>query len=256
MVQQTYHARVIVLHKTKLGETDLILTFLAEDGSQIRAVAKSARKPSSPFASRLELYSQARVLFACGRSLDIVKEAQIIESNASVRKDFEHVVAAAPLAELLDKITQQELSNPQLFPLTQVCLSALGHLESSLAPSITAAHLLKSVSFSGFRPSLSRCAVCGVPVAYDALGALTAVSYREGGVVCSDCAPHVDTRLVPTQTCKWAQVLLYATIEEIAEMRIDPRTSLAIIQFCHPWIEEHVGSSLKSLTYLSDCGLF
>ena len=36
----TYDARAIVLRKTKLGESDLILALLAEDGSQIRAVAK------------------------------------------------------------------------------------------------------------------------------------------------------------------------------------------------------------------------
>ena len=77
MAQSTYNARVLVLRKTKLGESDLILSLLAQDGSQIRAVAKGARKPTSQFSSRLELYSQADVLLAQGRSLDIVKEAPL-----------------------------------------------------------------------------------------------------------------------------------------------------------------------------------
>ena len=55
MASATYTARAIVLRKTKLGESDLIVTLLAQDGSQARAVAKGARKPSSPFAARLEL---------------------------------------------------------------------------------------------------------------------------------------------------------------------------------------------------------
>ena len=37
-----YPLRALVLRKTKLGETDLILTLLAEDGRQVRAVAKGA----------------------------------------------------------------------------------------------------------------------------------------------------------------------------------------------------------------------
>ena len=85
MAQSTYNARVLVLRKTKLGESDLILSLLAQDGSQIRAVAKGARKPTSQFSSRLELYSQADVLLAQGRTLEIVKEARLIAGNAALR---------------------------------------------------------------------------------------------------------------------------------------------------------------------------
>ena len=107
MAQATYTARAIVLRKTKLGESDLIVTLLAEDGAQLRAVAKGARKPQSTFAARLELYSVADVLCAKGRSLDIVKEARLVESNERLRRDLEHAACAAPMAELLDR--EQEL---------------------------------------------------------------------------------------------------------------------------------------------------
>ena len=256
MVRETYRARVIVLQKTKLGETDLILTLLAEDGSQIRAVAKGARRPSSPFSSRLELYSQAQVLLVAGRSLDIVKEAQIIESNAAVRHDMEHAAAAAPLAELLNKVTQMGLASPQVFLLTQVCLSAMGKASPACALSITAAHLLKTVSFSGFRPSLSRCVLCGDPIDYRVLDAKTTVSYTEGGVICESCAPHANGVLLSTQTCNWSRVFLHARIDDIVAMQVAPDTSLAVLYFCHPWIKEHVGSNLKSLNFLFTCGLF
>ena len=52
MGSPTYNATVLVLHKTKLGESDLILTFLTQDGRQLRAVARVARKPNSSFSSR------------------------------------------------------------------------------------------------------------------------------------------------------------------------------------------------------------
>ena len=109
MAQSTYNARVLVLRKTKLGESDLILSLLAQDGSQIRAVAKGARKPTSQFSSRLELYSQADVLLAQGRSLDIVKEARLVAGNAALRESMELAACAAPIVELLDRITQPGL---------------------------------------------------------------------------------------------------------------------------------------------------
>ena len=52
MAQPAYSLRALVLRRTKLGESDLILTLLSEDGSQKRAVAKGARRPMSSFAAR------------------------------------------------------------------------------------------------------------------------------------------------------------------------------------------------------------
>ncbi len=116
MASPTYTARALVLRKTKLGETDLVLTLLAEDGSQMRAVAKGARKPANAFSARLELYSVVDVLCSKGRSLDVVCEARLLESNECVRLDLEHAAAAAPMAELLDRVTQDGLESPKPSP--------------------------------------------------------------------------------------------------------------------------------------------
>ena len=62
MARPTYTTRAIVIKKTKLGESDLILTLLAQDGAQLRVIAKGARKPQSPFASRLELFAVSDLL--------------------------------------------------------------------------------------------------------------------------------------------------------------------------------------------------
>ncbi|TLM78904.1 MAG: hypothetical protein FDZ70_03415 [Actinobacteria bacterium] len=67
-----YSARALVLRKTKLGETDLILTLLAEDGRQLRAVARGARKPGSRFGARLEPGAVGDLLLHTGRTLDHV----------------------------------------------------------------------------------------------------------------------------------------------------------------------------------------
>ena len=78
MASPTKTITALVLRRTKLGETDVIVTLLAEDGSQVKAVAKGARKPTSSFASRLELYSVAKILVAEGKNLDIVKEVRLL----------------------------------------------------------------------------------------------------------------------------------------------------------------------------------
>ena len=230
MSQPTYDARAIVLRKTKLGESDLILTLLAEDGSQMRAVAKGARKPASSFAARLELYSVVDLLVARGRSLDI--------------------------AELLDRVTQMGLENPRLFALTRTALSSLGRVDPAQVPAVCAAHLLKTLAFAGLRPSLDACVSCGRDVEAVPESGLMALSYQEGGAVCAACRSSVETVLVPASTVAWCRALLSSTFAEIEILEADPSAAFSVLRFCQQWVSEHVGANLKSLNFLFTCGLF
>lgn len=256
MAQPTYGARAIVLRKTKLGESDLIVTLLSEDGSQMRAVAKGARKPTSSFAARLESYSVVEALFARGRSLDIVKEVRLLDSNDRLRRDMEHAAGAAPMAELLDRVTQMGLENERLFALTRAALTSLGRVEATQVPAICAAHLLKALAFAGLRPSLDVCVGCGREVGHGGAGVQVPVSYHEGGVVCGACRSSIETVPVPIETIDWCKVLLASTFAELEELPVDPSASFSVLRFCQQWIREHVGANLKSLNFLFTCGLF
>ena len=250
MAQSTYNARVLVLRKTKLGESDLILSLLAQDGSQIRAVAKGARKPTSQFSSRLELYSQADVLLAQGRSLDIVKEARLVAGNAALRESMELAACAAPIVELLDRITQPGLEVPKLFPLASA--------DSAHGPAICAAWLLKAFAFLGIRPSLDRCCVCGEPLACEVGSSVhrtIAFSASEGGVVCDACRVSDVAGLAP-ETLSWASALLGMRFSDIASIQVDQSCVLDALRLCQTWAQVHASIRLKSLNFLFSCGLF
>ncbi|MEA5020260.1 MAG: DNA repair protein RecO [Gordonibacter sp.] len=256
MASATYKARAIVLRKTKLGESDLVVTMLAEDGSQMRVVAKGARKPSSSFAARLELYSVADVLCSKGRNLDVVTEARLVASNERIRRDIEHTACAAPMVELLDRVTQDGLEAPRLFALTQAALVCLNTASANQAPSLCAAHLLKALALSGLRPSLVSCVGCGSEITLDSPDRLIFVSYREGGVVCGVCRSQMEAIAVPASTLSWCKMLLGSTFAEISKRDIDLSTSFTVLRFCQQWTREHVGVNLKSLNFLFTCGLF
>ncbi len=93
--RRTDHVRAIVLDRTKLGESDLILDLLADDGSRRRAVAKGARRPGGRLAARVELFCEADLLLARGRSLDTICEASLTEPHRAIRGDYERVCAAS-----------------------------------------------------------------------------------------------------------------------------------------------------------------
>lgn len=255
MARPTYTSRVIVLSKTKLGESDLILTLLADDGSQLRAVAKGARKPKSTFASRLELFSVADVLLARGRSLDIVSEAQLVCANTALRESIELAAAAAPCAELVGRVTQRSLESPRLFAMTEAAFSAMASSDANGVCALTAAHLLKTFAFSGIRPTLDRCAVCGGEVPPSPDGTV-AFSVREGGMVCSGCRAHVEAFRVDARAVRWAHYLLSSTFRDIAASNAGPAEAFSVLDLCQRWTREHVGCQLKSLNFLFTCGLY
>lgn len=266
MASRTYSIRALVLRRTKLGESDVICTLLSSDGSQIRAVAKGARKPSSSFASRLEVYSVCDLLLCRGKSLDIVKEARLVEGNAHLRSDIVLMESAAPMVELLDKTTQAGLEDERLFPMTCAALQSLKacvqasvpaidseafDLDNAVcAPVLTAAHLLKALAILGFRPRFDVCVSCGRPFSLESAREHISFSLIDGGLLCSRCrAGHESIRL-SRDTVLWAQALLFSTFPEISRFGIDGASCMSLLRFLQMWIRQHLGMCLKSLDYL------
>lgn len=258
MASPTYSVRALVLRKTRLSESDLIVTFLSETGAQLRAVAKGARKPTSQFASRLELFSEVDVLAAEGRNLDVVKEARLVRGHDGLRTSLEHATAAAPMAELLERITQQDLDEPRLFQASSVAFAALEEAPVPLVPALAGAHLLKTLAFAGLRPSLNACAACGTPldVARMPADARMRFSFSEGGAVCDGCAHACETLPVRASTIAWANAFLTSPFSDIACRSVPLDASFAVLRLAQGLVREHVGARLKSLEFLFSCGLF
>lgn len=248
MAAPTFTITGLVLRRTKLAESDVIVTILAEDGSQHRAVAKGARKPTSTFASRLELFSVATILLAKGRNLDIVKEVRLMEGNAPIRSDLFRSSAASPLVELLAKATFQEQPTPRLFNLATAVLATIAHTdEDPLAPAI--AGLLKSLAFLGFKPTFAECIDCASPI--DLTGRTRIpFSYFDGGALCSSCASEHESTPLDAAMLRWAQALLYSTLDQIATYRIDTGTLQDLLVFTNEWIRVHLGLNMRSISFI------
>src|SRR5579862_3611183 len=97
----TYTADSLVLHRLNLGENDRILTLYTREHGKLSAVAKGARRATSRLVGATELFTQARVLLATGRSLDILTQCEIRASFPALRNDLERLARATYLCELL-----------------------------------------------------------------------------------------------------------------------------------------------------------
>ena len=244
--RRTYRTRAIVLDRTKLGEQDLILSLLTEDGSAVRAVAKGARKPGGRLAARAELFCETDFLLAAGRSLDVVSEASLVNAHAHLRGAYERVAAASAVAEVARLTCFEDAPDPFLHP---ICSRALRACEE--APDqprldlVVAAYVMKVLAHSGWRPELDGCCACGD-------GAVTYFSSAAGGVLCSSCAREVaGAQPLTASQLGWLRALIRSTFDELLAAAIDAETGVFLLGLAHSWAATHLDARLRAMEFLA-----
>ena len=132
-----YRARVdsttaILLRKTRLSETSVIVTWFSEAHGKIKTVAKGARQPKSRFAGVLDLFFDCEIQFVRSRTSDlhVLRDAALRDSFSGLRNDYTRVSLAAYFVELLELTTEFDQSAPELYDLL---LRALRHLHEKPA---------------------------------------------------------------------------------------------------------------------------
>ena len=243
----TYRCQAIVLSRTKLGETDLIVSLLAENGMLLRAVAKGARKPKSPFAARLELGRRVDVLCAKGRNLDIVKECALLRGNVG-NSSLESTACIAPLAELCAKVSQEGLENPRLYQCLAKAVEKIEVAKPDAAFALCAAALLKLLSFSGLRPAIAFCARCGEPI--ESPSGFSKASYVDGGFLCGPCSKLCGQDSYPETSRAWARSLLHSPFDDVEGWDVPSPAVRDALRLCQGIVEAHVGARLRSLPFL------
>ncbi len=241
----SYPLRALVLRKTKLGETDIILTLLAADGRQVRAVAKGLRKPGTRFGGRLEPYSEVDLLLHTGKSLDIITEARTLAPHAALREDLDRSSAAAVVADLLDKIAVEGQVEPRLYALAATTLGVMEAAPIEALPQLVVAFLLKAMAMHGYRPELESCASCAGEAEDSAR-----FSHVHGGILCRECGDLDSASLhFPLQATAWLRRLLGATMADVASLDMPPAAVSDCFTLMRSFVAFHLHARLKALDF-------
>jgi len=86
--QRLYRTPAVILKRMDLGEADRIVTFYSRDVGKIRAVARGVRRTTSRSAGHLEPFTLSDVMFAVGRELDVISQADTLEAFRTIREDL------------------------------------------------------------------------------------------------------------------------------------------------------------------------
>ena len=102
-----------VLKLYPLGENGLIVVWCSEEGI-IRTAAKGARKQSSPFAGRLDLFYQCRMQWTQAKKGDLhtLTSADLLSPRLALRKSYLRLSAARRKERRAARDAEGQASSP------------------------------------------------------------------------------------------------------------------------------------------------
>lgn len=244
---ETYSARAITLKTTKLGETDLILTSLSQDGSLTKGVLKGARNPRSKNVGRGSVFIDADLMLVRGRSLDIITDMRIVDAYKNLRKEPERMLAASYVSEVVLRIAQEDLSEPRLFDMLGSAFSTLSSAPIESVYRVALSFIVKALALIGLRPALTHCVDCETMIdAADCNCPDLYWSTESGGIICEGCGNILSARPIRPAAIAWIIRLMMSTFDEVALEKMDFAAELVVRECIEDMFEYATGSHLKS----------
>jgi DNA repair protein RecO (recombination protein O) len=170
----------VVLRTYKLRESDRIVVIHTAENGKVRAVAKGVRKTKSRFGARLEPMSHVKLLLYRGRELDIVSQAESVDSLAPMLSSLDRASQGLAAIEAVDQLSLEREPDPHLY---RMVVGVLRTIAERPSPVNVPAFYWKLLANDGVRPQLDACVRCGRG---EADAQLVAFDLNEGGVLCRD----------------------------------------------------------------------
>ncbi len=213
---RAYRCEAVVLSSLALGEADLIVTLYTKEAGKLRATARGVRKLTSKMVGHLEPLTRVELALARGRNLDVVTQAQVLESFSALKDHLEGVSSGIYLAELMEGFGAEGSASPELYSLLVETLQYLAHHpEGELALRYFELHLLKR---SGFTPELYRCVQCR----RELVAGKHLFSPDFGGTLCEQCIPtDVLIRPLSVQVLKVLRFLDRSDLPNLPKLRVN-----------------------------------
>ena len=180
-MSELYRDVGVVLRTYKLRESDRIVVFMTAENGKVRAVAKGVRKTKSKFGARLEPMSHVSLLLYRGRELDIVSQAESVESLGPLLSSLDRASQGMAAIEAVDQLGLEREPNPRLY---RMAVGVLRTIAERPAPLNVPAFYWKLLAAEGLEPQLDSCVRCGES---EPETQLVAFDLNEGGTLCRTC---------------------------------------------------------------------
>lgn len=201
-----------VLREFPYKETSKIIEIFTADFGRISVLAKGALSKKSKTLGVTQRFVKASYnLYKSGNDFYGIKEAILIKSYGKSNKNFDVILYKSAIADLLLR-TIDQIQSETIFKLLDNTFEAFENADCNQI-NIFLAFLLKYISFSGFKPNLNSCSICGKRLSYKEVF----FSPYESSIICDDDKNLIrDKIFLNKEEFTYLKKLLYTKSEDLA----------------------------------------
>jgi len=276
---RSYPTEAIILKQSDLGEADRILTLFTPRKGKFSAIAKGIRRPISRKTGHLDLLCHTQLQMALGRNLDIITQAQTIESYPQMHDDMWYMACGFYLAELVDRFVEDSTPHSDVYDLLLASLRTLNNEAAQEAQSAVAGPLVREdvergkqdeqeqkkignngntltrllmryfeiylLASVGYEPVLRSCANCDTELRAEENGFAPSL----GGALCPNCA-HLWAYPISVNALKVLRLLHRTDWAQVPRFQLDSRLHAEMEQAMHGLIRFHLERDMQSWSFL------
>lgn len=181
---------VIVLNQIDYKDNDAIISVLTQNYGKFSFYVKGYKKITSKNVYACQLFDNSNFLFDLNESknVQVLKSATLINDFSNIKADYDKMVIASIMCEILNSLDDNNLYN--------FALKSLQLLENTNEPIlIYNLFIVQIMNLLGINAYVDGCVMC------DDNKNIVTISIVDGGFVCNNCnkqihLPHMDVELL------------------------------------------------------------
>jgi len=236
-----YKTTGIILKRTNFREADRIITIYTKDHGKVRIIAKGVRKILSKLAGHLELFCVSNLMLAEGRNLDVLTGAEVKKCFFNLRQDLKATRSAYYIAEIIDRLTEEEEKHPQIYSLLEEVLENLDTYDDKLTLAYFEINFLVE---TGFKPELYHCLVCKDKI----ISNHNYFDFDAGGLVCDKC--HKDGMKISDEAIKLMRLLITKKLNHNKKIKATQKIITEVEKLTRNYLNYTAKHDFKSQKYL------
>ncbi len=235
-----------IIFKIKdFSEADKLVSILGKKRGRIDAIAKGARRPTSRKTGSVDLFNKGKFSFAEGKSLDILTEAELLDSSEKIKEDLGISKYLFYFAELIDVFFPEVSQGEELFDYFSELLDTINKENKDY---IRLSFELKLLQVGGFGPNLDNCNLCGEALKENVERVAHAGS--EIGFICRKHLTDQNFSLISDRAIKTVKFISEKDIEDAPRIKLDKDDLDLLKKLNKIWIQSIIGKEIKSYKFL------
>lgn len=192
----------IIIAESNFGDSDKMLTMLTPNLGKISCTAKGARRAKSQLLAATQVFTFGEYMLFKGGDTYTINSCEIIEMFYNLRTDLDKLTYASHITKIINDVTTENQNSFYVLKLYLNTLYAISETDKDL-DFIASVFKMRLMKIIGFTPNVSECVSC------KAKDNLTAFSFKNNGLICSQCKKQDSSTFNISEATKDA--IIYST---------------------------------------------